>query len=380
MSADRTTDRTDLAAEQVAGATQPEGTVPAEPAEAGGATGASGSSRPSSRLRERLRGRGLWALLVELARVPSASVTVATVGLTLLIGALHPDFLRIGQLLDILQASAYVGLIAIGMSYLIAMREIDLSVGSSFGLCVIAAALLMEHGWSPWLAALAGILVGGVLGLVNAILVTVVRIPTIVATLATLSVYRGLAIGSTNGQQVTNFDTSGSFFSVLGGHLWGVPFSVYVLVIVAIPLGFAMHHTKFGYRVLAIGSNPEAATFSGISLSRVRTQVLVLVGLLCGVGGMLGLAFFSAGDPNIGTGFELQAIAAAVIGGTPLRGGSGTVFGAVVGAVLLNVVSSGLSYFNIPANWSAFATGLVILVAVGLDSAVRRRRSARATT
>lgn len=310
-------------------------------------------------------------------RFPATSVVLATIVLTLVIGAFHPDFLRIGQLLDILQASTYVGLIAVGMSYLIAMREIDLSVGSMFGLSVIGAAMLMEHGWTPWLAALVGVLIGALLGAVNALLVTFVRIPTIVATLATLSVYRGMAIGITNGQPVTKIPIGTSFFNFLGGKLGGVPVSIYVLIIVAVPLALAMHHTRFGYRVLAAGSNPEAAEFSGISVARVRTQVLLLVGILCGIAGMLGLAFFSSGDPNIGSGFELQAIAAAVIGGTPLRGGSGTVFGAIVGAILLNVVASALSYFSIPANWSAFATGVVILVAVGLDSLVRRRRRGR---
>ncbi len=321
-------------------------------------------------------GYSVRRMLVSVVRLQSASVLVATVALTLLIGAFHPNFLRTSQLLDILQASTYVGLIAIGMSFLIAMREIDLSVGSLFGLCVICTAMLMGRGWDPWLCALIGIALGGLLGLVNALLVTIVRIPTIVATLATLSVFRGLAIGLTNGQQVTKVPTGNSFFTVLGGKIYHIPFSVIVLVVVAVPLGIVMHHTKFGYRVLAIGSNPEAAQFSGISLPRVRMQVLMLVGVLCGIGGMLGLAFFSAGDPNIGSGFELQAIAAAVIGGTPLRGGSGTVFGAVLGAILLNVVASGLTYFSIEANWSAFATGLVILVAVGIDSLFRRRRRA----
>jgi hypothetical protein len=106
-------------------------------------------------------------------------------------------------------------------------------------------------------------------------------------------------------------------------------------------------------------------------------QTLVLVGLLSGLAGMLGLAFFISGDPNIGTGFELQAIAAAVIGGTPLRGGSATVFGAVLGAVLLSAVNSGLAYFNVPVNWSSFATGAVILTAVALDSLIRGRRRHR---
>ena len=139
-----------------------------------------------------------------------------------------------------------------------------------------------------------------------------------------------------------------------------------------------LRFTPYGYRVRAIGSNPEAATFSGISIPRVRVQTLVLIGALCGLSGMLGLAFFISGDPNIGTGFELQAIAAAVIGGTPLRGGSATVVGAVLGAILLSAVNSGLAYFDVPVNWSSFATGAVILTAVALDSLIRgRRRHAR---
>jgi ribose transport system permease protein len=310
-------------------------------------------------------------------RAPAASVLLATVLLVAVVGVAHPNFLRVNQLLDILQASTYVGLIAVGMSYLVAMREIDLSVGSQFGLCLITTALLISHGVNTWLAALLGIAAGAVLGLVNATVVTFVRIPTIVATLATLSVFRGLAVAVTDGQQVVGLPVNDSFFTVLGGEIGGVPVSVVVLAVVALALGVVLHRTPFGYRVLAIGSNPEAAAFAGISVARVRMQVLVLVGALAGLAGILGLAYFTSGDPNIGTGFELQAIAAAVIGGTPLRGGTATVVGAVCGAVLLNVVASGLTYFSIPANWSAFATGLVILVAVGADSLVRRRREAR---
>jgi hypothetical protein len=133
-------------------------------------------------------------------------------------------------------------------------------------------------------------------------------------------------------------------------------------------LTLVLRFTPYGYRVRAIGSNPEAATFSGISIPRVRVQTLVLLGALSGLAGMLGLAFFISGDPNIGSGFELQAIAAAVIGGTPLRGGSATVVGAVLGAILLSAVSSGLAYFDVPVNWSSFATGAVILTAVALDN------------
>jgi ribose transport system permease protein len=325
-----------------------------------------GSSRPD--------GGGLGRRLLE---VESNSVLVATLALILFIGILHPNFLEWGQLKEVVQNAAYVGIIAAGMAFLISMREIDLSVGSMFGLTLIIAALFCQHGMNPWLAALLGIVLGCGMGLLNAVLVQFIGIPAIVATLATLSMFRGLAQALSDGQQVTGLPAQNSFFTFLGGDKLGLPVSVWVLILVVIVLTAVLRFTPYGYRVRAIGSNPEAATFSGISIARTRVQTLVLVGLLSGVAGMLGLAFFISGDPNIGSGFELQAIAAAVIGGTPLRGGSATVVGAVLGAILLSAVNSGLAYFNVPVNWSNFATGAVILTAVALDSLIRGRRALR---
>jgi ribose transport system permease protein len=307
----------------------------------------------------------------------SNSVLAATIVLAVVIGALHPEFFTWSQIKDVLAQSVYVGILAAGMAFLISMREIDLSVGSVFGLALIASGLLMRGGMNPWPAALLGILLGGGMGLANAALVQIITIPAIVATLATLSMFRGLALALSNGQQVTGLPTQSSFFTFLGGDLLGLPVSVWVLILTGVVLTAVLRLTPFGYRVRSIGSNPEAATFSGISIPRVRVQALVLMGLLGGLAGMMGLAFFQSGDPNVGSGFELQAIAAAVIGGTPLRGGSATVVGAMFGAILLGVVNSGLVYFNVPINWSAFATGAVILAAVSLDSLLRRRRRGR---
>src|SRR3954453_15492437 len=188
----------------------------------------------------------------------------------------------------------------------------------------MGAALLLRGGMDPWLAALAGVALGGAMGLLNALVVQAVAIPAIVATLATLSMFRGLALALSDGQQVTGLPTGSSFFRFFGGEALGLPVSVWVLIVTGIVLTVILRLTPFGYRVRSIGSNPEAATFSGISIPRVRVQALVLMGLLGGLSGMMGLAFFSSGDPNVGTGFELQAIAAAVIGGTPLRGSSAT--------------------------------------------------------
>ena len=263
------------------------------------------------------------------------------------------------------------------MAFLISMREIDLSVGSMFGLTLISAALFMQHGMNPWLAALLGILLGGAMGAFNALLVQVIAIPAIVATLATLSMYRGLSQALSDGEQVTGLPAENSLLHVRRRRLRR-------------PAGErvgADHRRRRADRGAAlhavrlprphIGSNPEAATFSGIRIPRVRVQTLVLVGCCAGSSGMLGLAFFISGDPNIGSGFELTAIAAAVIGGTPLRGGSATVVGAVLGSILLSAVNSGLAYFNVPVNWSSFATGAVILTAVALDSLIRGRRRHR---
>ena len=311
--------------------------------------------------------------------VESNSVLAATIALIVFIGIMHPDFLAWGQLKEVVQNATYVGIIAAGMAFLLSMREIDLSVGSMFGLALVVAALFMQDGMNPWLAALLGILLGCAMGLLNAVLVQFIAIPAIVATLATLSMYRGLSQALSDGEQVTGLPAENSFFTFVGGDFAGLPVSVWVMIIVAIVLTVVLRFTPYGYRVRAIGSNPEAATFSGISIPRVRVQTLVLVGGLCGLSGMLGLAFFISGDPNIGTGFELQAIAAAVIGGTPLRGGSATVVGAVLGAILLSAVNSGLAYFDVPVNWSAFATGAVILAAVALDSLIRGRRRHRRT-
>lgn len=331
----------------------------------------SGSEHPAAAL---ARGGRIDTAVRRILEVESNSVLVATIVLAVVIGIIHPDFFAWSQIKNMLQQSVYVGILAAGMAFLIAMREIDLSVGSIFGLTVIGSALLMQHGMNPWLASLCGIVMGGAMGLLNAILVQGIAIPAIVATLATLNMFRGLAVALSKGQQVQGLPTGNGFFVRLGGSTLGLPTSVWILLIVVIVLTLVLRFTPFGYRVRSIGSNPEAATFSGISIPRVRVQALVVMGVLCGVAGVLGLAFFESGDPNIGTGFELQAIAAAIIGGTPLRGGSATVFGAVVGSILLSVVSSGLVFFNVPVNWSQFATGAVILIAVSLDSLVRRRR------
>ncbi len=326
------------------------------------------------RVLQSLRGNQVASRLFEM---DSTGILVALIALIVIVGILHPGFFAPTQLLDVVQSSVYVAILAAGMAFLLAMLEIDLSVGAVFALTMVVAAMLDQSGMNPWLAASLAVILGAFLGLVNALLVQFIGIPAIVATLGTLSMYSGLAIALTGGEQITGFATNNSFFTVVGGDIFGIPFSVYALVVIVIVLTAVLRLTPFGYRVRSIGSNPDAAIFSGISIRRVRIQALVMMGTLAGIAGVLGLGYYFSGDPDIGTNFELTAIAAAVIGGTSLRGGNATVLGAVLGAILLGMVNSALIFFNVPLNWTSFATGAVIIIAVSVDSLLRHQRGRR---
>jgi ribose transport system permease protein len=299
--------------------------------------------------------------------------------LVLGVGALHSDFLAPDNLLSTGRSAVYVGLLAIGAVFPLAMREVDLSVGGNFAVGMVVGAVMMRSGVPPWLALVLILAMCALLGTVNGLITTYARIPSFIVTLATALLYRGVALALANGKQISDLPQRDTYFTVLGGSVLGVPTSVLLALLACAVLTVVFTRTRFGGRLRAIGSNPEAAVFTGIPVDRVRIQALTLSGLMAGAGGALALAFFMSGDPTLGQGFELTAIAAAIIGGTPLAGGRGSVPGAVVGALILATVTSALVFFRIPINWTSFATGGVILVAVAADTALRRYRAARRT-
>jgi ribose transport system permease protein len=187
--------------------------------------------------------------------------------------------------------------------------------------------------------------------------------------------FRGLVTVISDGQPITGIPTTSSFFTKLGGEWLGFPAAGWVVVILGVALTVVFTKTRFGAMVRAIGSNRQAAEFSGIPAGRIRLYALMLVGALAATAGVLSLAFFQGADPTVGGGFELQVIAAAIIGGTAVSGGSGTVPGALLGALIVAVINSGLVFFSVDSNWTNFVTGAVIVIAVGMDALVRRRRA-----
>lgn len=306
------------------------------------------------------------------------SAVLALVAVLLAVGLAHPNFLAPQQLVNVLQSSVYAGLIAMGLIFLIPQNEIDLSVGGNYVLTGIVAALMMRAGLAPVLAIGLALGLSLVVGLLNALTSQVIGIPSLIGTLAMSWMLRGLALALSNGTQVTGVPLTDPVIAYLGGgRVLGLPVGVVLMGVVAIVLALVMHKTPFGYRIREIGSNEDAAAFSGIPIKATRTWGFLVAALMAGVSGIVALAFFTVGDPQSGGGIELFAVAGAVIGGTPLAGGKATIFGALVGSVLLTAVSVGLVYFQIPATWAQFATGAVILGAVSVDGLVQRQKRLR---
>jgi ribose transport system permease protein len=302
-------------------------------------------------------------------------VIVALLAMILVIGVARPRFLNPINLLTILGNTTFQGMLSLGMVFLLAIREIDLSVGWMFNFSAVVAALMMVGGVNPWIAALGGIGFGAVLGLVNGVIAVGLRLPSIIVTLGTYSMFEGLSLVVNQGRAVFPSDQSSSFFTFASMKVFRVVPAVGVLfVVLAFVLHIVLHRTRFGYRVQAIGSNPEAARFAGIPIALVRLQTLVLMGAICGLSGAMYVGFRGAIDPQEGADFALIVIAAVIIGGTPLSGGWGTVIGAVVGMLIIQVISSGIIFFGIDATWSTFVTGAVIVLAVALDQLVKRQR------
>jgi len=315
-----------------------------------------------------------WRVL----RVDELGVAVALGLLVALVGAFHPDFLERAVLLGTLRQAAFVAIVAYGMVLLLAMTEFDLSVGGIYALCIVVCGKLMANGaMNPWLAALVAILVGIGLGMFNGLAASAFGIPVFIVTLGTLSGYRGLVDVMSGGKPIEGLPPETTFYS-LGDDLLGVPVAGWVVLALGLVLTVVFRMTRFGAMIRAIGSNRPAAEFSGIPVGRIRLYALMLTGALAALAGVLSLAYFQGVDPSVGTGLELQVIAAAIIGGTRVSGGSGTVPGALLGALIVAVINSGLVFFDVDSLWQNVVTGAVILIAVGFDSLIRRRQGERA--
>jgi ribose transport system permease protein len=293
------------------------------------------------------------------------------VGLCVVLWALTPHFLTVSNLLNIAEQAAIIAIVAVGMTFVIITGGIDLSVGSvlAFAGVVMASAL---HAEVPVPVALAAALGTGLFcGLVNGALITLGRLPPFIATLGMMSVARGTALMFTEGRPVSGF--SGGFRSLATGELVGIPVSVIIMIGVYAVAHFVLTRTKLGRYTYAIGGNEEAALLSGVNVRLYKAAVYGLSGMLSGLAAVLLTARLNSAQPIAGMMYELDAIAATVIGGTSLLGGEGTVVGTLIGALIMAVLRNGLNILGVSSFVQQVVIGSVIIAAVLVDMWLKRR-------
>jgi ribose transport system permease protein len=285
-------------------------------------------------------------------------------------------FLTSTNVFNMLRAFSWIAIAAFGECMVILTAGIDLSVGSNMALSGLVAALLLTQGLPVPLAVAGGVLTGALIGMINGWLVTRFRLPAFIATLGTLSIARGIAFGATGGWPVRqlprNFNLIGQYDLPLGA--WQVPFPVLVMLTLAVLISLFLSQSVSGRHIYAVGGNEEAARLSGIDPRWIKMFVYTIGGLLAGLGGILMTARLGVAAPTAADGYELDIIAAAVIGGVSLFGGEGTILGVLIGAALMQTIRTGLNLLGFPTYWQPAAIGTVIIMAIMFDQWRKQRK------
>jgi ribose transport system permease protein len=285
---------------------------------------------------------------------------------------LTPYFFSLSNFRAVSVGMAPTAVIVIGMTILLASGGFDLSVGSVMALSSTVVAMLLLAGMSIPIAVICGLLLGGVAGLVNGLLVTLLGINPLIATLGTMSITRGIALVLTEGFSVSSLPPT--FAWVGKADITGLPAIVMLTLILMIAFDLAVRHTRFFRQVYFIGANEKAAMLSGIHVNRVRIIAYVLTGILAAGAGILLASRLMSGTPTAGNGIELQVLAAAVIGGASLRGGEGTILGAFLGVVFVALINNAMTMLAVSIYWQMIVIGAVLVLAVALDMVIRNKK------
>lgn len=286
-----------------------------------------------------------------------------------IISLLSPRFLTSSNLLNVFRQTSINAIIAAGMTFVILTAGIDLSVGSILGFTGAIGASLLMGGMNVYLAMLIAITVGAFAGMVNGIIITKGKVQPFIATLATMIFLRGATLVFTNGKPVavSASQVSGVFRWIGTGKLLGIPIPIVLMIIVFIICYYVLNHTQFGRHIYAVGGNEEASLLSGVNTHKVKIWAYTISGILAAVAGIIVTSRLSSAQPTAGDGYELDAIAAVVLGGTSLIGGQGTIVGTIIGALIIGILNNALNLMDVQSYYQSIAKAVVILIAVLLD-------------
>ena len=296
------------------------------------------------------------------------TTVIALIILMAVITIINSNFLTANNLLNLLLQVTSNALIAFGMTFVILTGGIDLSVGSILALSSALTAGLLGSGMPVTLAILISLILGCILGMMNGLLISYGKLAPFIVTLATMTIFRGATLVYTNGNPITKGLSDTFLFQFLGqGYIVGIPFPVIIMFIVFIVLYVLLHKTAFGKSVYAIGGNEKAAYISGVKLNKVKIIIYSISGIMASISGFIITSRLSCAQPTAGASYEMDAIAAVVLGGTSLSGGKGRILGTLIGALIIGVLNNGLNIIGVSAFWQQVVKGVVILIAVLID-------------
>lgn len=288
---------------------------------------------------------------------------------SLIISLLNERFLTFSNISNVLRQTSINSIIAAGMTFVILTGGIDLSVGAILAICGAIAATLIQSGMNAGLVILITLMFGAIIGIVNGTIVSKFKLQPFIVTLATMTIVRGATLVFTAGRPIsTGYEANADIFSKIGnGYFLNIPIPIIIMALVFIVGNFILKNTVMGRHVHALGGNEEATKLSGINVDRVKMFVYGISGLLAALAGILITARLSSAQPTAGTGYELDAIAAVVLGGTSMTGGKGTILRTIIGALIIGILNNALNLMNVSSYYQLLAKGLVILIAVSLD-------------
>ncbi|HIX44463.1 MAG TPA: ribose ABC transporter permease [Candidatus Kurthia intestinigallinarum] len=287
--------------------------------------------------------------------------------IVVIISIMSPSFLTADNIFNVLRQVSISALIAFGMTFVILTGGIDLSVGSTLALTGAVAASLLAGGTDPFIAMGVALILGLILGAINGVVIAKGKVAPFIATLATMTIYRGLTLVYTDGKPISGLGDHLSFQMFGKGYFLGIPVPVVTMLIAFFVLYFILRKTTFGRRVYAIGGNAEASRLSGINVDRTTIAVYALTGMLAAMAALILTSRLNSAQPTAGQSYELDAIAAVVLGGTSLTGGRGWIVGTLIGALIIGVLNNGLNLIGVSSFFQQVVKGLVILFAVLID-------------
>lgn len=304
------------------------------------------------------------------ANISKYKSLIGLVLLCIVITIVTPNFLSVSNITNVFTQVSVNAIIAIGMTFVILTGGIDLSVGSTLAISSAVGASIVKSTGNVFLAIIVAAVIGIAVGLINGLLVSKGKLQAFIVTLATMTIFRGATLVFTDGTPISKLPEA--FVKIGNGKLGFMPIPVIITIIIAIIAVYALSQTRFGRYLYALGGNEDASRLSGINTDKIKTLVYVVSGFASAIAGVIITSRIGSASPNAGTGFELDAIAAVVIGGTSLAGGEGTITGTLIGALIISVLNNGLNLMNVSPFYQSIVKGLVILIAVLLDKKSRK--------